>query len=425
MATAATAAVAGFHPLADRQEWHSCEQVFGAWVRVPGNSACFECGDSLDLSSLWISVTHAVSLCPYCAGLHRALGCHLSRIKSAHLDYWSSEETRRVLLGGNVLCGRALVLPDNAPRARPGLDGLRKRYSSPTARDHCVELDQSSGTRLSESESPVAVDVRTRSHVQALVDRPGYFSTATGFGSNGSQSSTSGRPRSRMLSEFRKKYSASKIYPARALSYLSYSPAKNIFECAEAGDTEGVKWWVLNGGAAVDQVDELGWSPLLYAVKFDRPCVCSVLLGLADSSRELAEAPECGGLAWSPLQWAASTGHGKCAEILLDAGASPNGVPCGKSSKSPLRLANYAKGNKRAGANHQQVIELLFGFGADTEGYYSSEYAEGVRRRFSWIRRRRLFWIRDKAQATRDNDIKLQMLLSQRPWFFFKVLAFL
>jgi len=194
-------------------------------------------------------------------------------------------------------------------------------------------------------------------------------------------------------------------------------PSRTIFECAEAGDVHGVEWWILEGGASAGDVDALGWTPLLYAVKFGRSGVCRVLLALAPSASLLADTPEKGGVGWVPLQWAAQMGHFECVQLLLEKEAAPNGPRSGKSSKSPLRLATYS--------GFPMIAELLLGFGADPRGQCSEEFAVECLQRYSWYRRRKIFLIRDKACITEGPESKLQQLLAQRPLLFRMIARFL
>jgi len=209
---------------------------------------------------------------------------------------------------------------------------------------------------------------------------------------------------------------------------------RTIFECAEAGNVQGVKWWISDGGASAGDVDELGWTPLLYAAKFGRTQVCRCLLILSPSPSRLANTPEQGGLGWAPLQWAAQMGHVECVQLVLEAGAAPNGPSTGMSSKSPLRLASYnlpslpclprLRCSPTKDKGYEQIVELLLGFGASPQGYCTEELTAQCRRRFSWHRRKIMFLIRDKACVNEGTESKLHMLL-QRPLLFQNIKKYL
>lgn len=76
---------------------------------VPGNDQCADCGSA---NPDWASVTFGVLLCIRCAGAHRSLGCHRSRVRSLLLDEWSDsmgQATLGVLRGlGNTAVNRIL-----------------------------------------------------------------------------------------------------------------------------------------------------------------------------------------------------------------------------------------------------------------------------------------------------------------------------
>ncbi|CAE8592401.1 unnamed protein product [Polarella glacialis] len=90
---------------------------------LPSNEECADCGAS---SPDWASVNQGSLICIDCAGTHRSLGAHISKVKSTRLDTWKPEEVRLfVSQGGNdkvnrrLLEGRGLPRPPRgAPRER-------------------------------------------------------------------------------------------------------------------------------------------------------------------------------------------------------------------------------------------------------------------------------------------------------------------
>lgn len=95
----------------------------------PHNRRCFDCSHCEDEMAVWASINLGVFVCERCAGMHRALGTHKSRIKSAYADVWTVEmiEVRRAPAG--PLAGGGKGWPD-VPR------GVCVRHSTapPTAR---------------------------------------------------------------------------------------------------------------------------------------------------------------------------------------------------------------------------------------------------------------------------------------------------
>ncbi|KAI8799626.1 hypothetical protein BJ742DRAFT_687018 [Cladochytrium replicatum] len=55
---------------------------------LPENRHCADCGDP---APQWASVNIGCFLCQRCAGMHRQLGTHISRVKSITLDTWTEE----------------------------------------------------------------------------------------------------------------------------------------------------------------------------------------------------------------------------------------------------------------------------------------------------------------------------------------------
>ncbi|ORY04819.1 Arf GTPase activating protein, partial [Basidiobolus meristosporus CBS 931.73] len=65
------------------------EEILKALVKQPGNSTCADCGAS---GPRWASHNLGVFLCIKCAGFHRRMGTHISKVKSINLDTWTPEQ---------------------------------------------------------------------------------------------------------------------------------------------------------------------------------------------------------------------------------------------------------------------------------------------------------------------------------------------
>jgi stromal membrane-associated protein len=52
------------------------------------NKYCADCGAK---GPRWASTNLGIFLCQRCAGIHRSLGTHISKVKSIDLDYWTDE----------------------------------------------------------------------------------------------------------------------------------------------------------------------------------------------------------------------------------------------------------------------------------------------------------------------------------------------
>jgi len=67
-------------------------------VHEPSNKTCAEC---LAKGPRWSSWSLGVFVCIRCAGIHRNLGVHISKMKSIDLDSWTPEQLQNVLRWGN------------------------------------------------------------------------------------------------------------------------------------------------------------------------------------------------------------------------------------------------------------------------------------------------------------------------------------
>lgn len=132
-------------------------------MRLSGNQECADCGTR---GPEWASANHGTMICIDCAGTHRSLGSHVSKVKSLTLDAWKPEEIRLfVSKGGNKVVNAQLAsrlprLPAGASRTDvdrhisakyQGLPHLAQSTSQKT-------LEPTEDTsHLSQSESQVGV----------------------------------------------------------------------------------------------------------------------------------------------------------------------------------------------------------------------------------------------------------------------------
>jgi len=87
------------------------------------------CADCDGANPDWASVNHGVFLCLSCSGIHRSLGVHVSFVRSATMDSWTTEQLNSMRAGGN---GRM-----NAFLEKYGCDArtaARAKYESDAAR---------------------------------------------------------------------------------------------------------------------------------------------------------------------------------------------------------------------------------------------------------------------------------------------------
>ena len=66
---------------------------------LPGNDKCVEC-HAPDTS--WVVLDHGVLVCLHCAGAHRGLGTHISKVRSSQHDQFTPSEFEWLAAGGNA-----------------------------------------------------------------------------------------------------------------------------------------------------------------------------------------------------------------------------------------------------------------------------------------------------------------------------------
>ena len=86
---------------------------------LPGNAECADCGETGEKVD-WASLNLGTVICIECSGIHRALGCHVSKVRSLSLDSWSESQLRIMLELGNVRANSVWEGRAEARRARPG-----------------------------------------------------------------------------------------------------------------------------------------------------------------------------------------------------------------------------------------------------------------------------------------------------------------
>ncbi|KAH3758303.1 ADP-ribosylation factor GTPase-activating protein 1 [Pelomyxa schiedti] len=80
--------------------------IFAEQQAINDNNKCFHCNAA---NPRWASHTNGIYVCLNCAGLHRALGVHISHIKSLTLDTWKPAEVQTMQHAGNAVFRRYLM----------------------------------------------------------------------------------------------------------------------------------------------------------------------------------------------------------------------------------------------------------------------------------------------------------------------------
>ncbi|UJR21845.1 hypothetical protein I4U23_024918 [Adineta vaga] len=106
----------------EKSKMHEKHQVIlTQMLREEDNKYCVDCDTK---SPRWASWNIGVFICIRCAGFHRNLGVHISKVKSVNLDSWTSEQIAAMQIMGNSRA-RA-VYEANLP------DGFRRPQSDST-----------------------------------------------------------------------------------------------------------------------------------------------------------------------------------------------------------------------------------------------------------------------------------------------------
>ncbi|CDO96590.1 unnamed protein product [Kluyveromyces dobzhanskii CBS 2104] len=75
------------------------KRVLTTLLRDPENNRCGDCKTATH--PRWASWSLGVFICIKCAGFHRSMGTHISKVKSVDLDSWEEEHLASVLKYGN------------------------------------------------------------------------------------------------------------------------------------------------------------------------------------------------------------------------------------------------------------------------------------------------------------------------------------
>lgn len=98
-----------------KQIQEKCQMILSQLLRDEDNKYCVDCDAK---GPRWASWNLGIFLCIRCAGIHRNLGVHISKVKSVNLDAWTPEQVACLQQMGNSRA-RAVYeanLPDNFRR---------------------------------------------------------------------------------------------------------------------------------------------------------------------------------------------------------------------------------------------------------------------------------------------------------------------
>jgi len=90
-------------PPSDKEKSQKAQEkyqaVLSALLREDDNKYCVDCDSK---GPRWASWNLGVFICIRCAGIHRNLGVHISKVKSVNLDQWTAEQVASMQAMGNA-----------------------------------------------------------------------------------------------------------------------------------------------------------------------------------------------------------------------------------------------------------------------------------------------------------------------------------
>lgn len=107
-----------------------CQSLIEALLKDEDNKYCVDCDAK---GPRWASWNLGIFLCIRCAGIHRNLGVHISKVKSVNLDAWTPQHVAYVQRMGNRRARKIYEanLPDDfrRPRTDTALESfIRAKY---------------------------------------------------------------------------------------------------------------------------------------------------------------------------------------------------------------------------------------------------------------------------------------------------------
>ncbi|XP_060114121.1 stromal membrane-associated protein 2 [Heteronotia binoei] len=104
------------------------------------------CADCQAKGPRWASWNIGVFICIRCAGIHRNLGVHISRVKSVNLDQWTQEQIQCMQEMGNGKANRLYeaYLPENfrRPQMDQAVEGfIRDKYEKKKYMDRSLDIN--------------------------------------------------------------------------------------------------------------------------------------------------------------------------------------------------------------------------------------------------------------------------------------------
>ncbi|EGG13012.1 uncharacterized protein MELLADRAFT_76352 [Melampsora larici-populina 98AG31] len=136
-------------------------------LKQPGNEVCADCRTR---NPRWASWNLGIFICVKCAGIHRKMGTHISKVKSLTLDSWTKEQVERMRSTGNIKAN--MQWNPNSAKNPPPTDLEESERDSQLERFIRKKYESAQFTKSDTTMSPIEATPRLPSTIIPPISRP-------------------------------------------------------------------------------------------------------------------------------------------------------------------------------------------------------------------------------------------------------------